>query len=229
MLAFCGVAAAQTTLLIRSDTACALVVNGTAQGQLAANSTKPVKVGAGDQYIECKASNGAQVDSTLSVEGGVQKLVQLSLAAKMNAINSGLDKRYSAPGDGTVVDSQTDLVWAQQDNGHHITWNEAQSYCSSLGTAGGGWRLPSMNELAGLYDASRTLRTQCGPHHICHAPSQLRLTLYGHWSSERRGSSRAWIFFLHAGSRDLDTISYIDSDLSSYPAEHLALCVRRRS
>lgn len=221
LLALPLVAAAQSsTLIIRADADCTLTVNAQAQGQLAADTAKAVKVGGGEQLIECKAANGAKVEQTLSVDSGSQKVVNLKLAAKVTAVASGIDKRYSAPGDGTVVDSKTGLQWTQRDNAIDIKWNSARSYCSNLGTAGGGWRLPSMDELEGIYDRSGTLTTSC-PKYTCEVSPLFSLSGYWYWSNQSNGSSKAWFFFLGSGSRYSATVSR---------ANNLrALCVRRRS
>ncbi len=63
-------AAAQSTLIIRADAACTLTVNAQAQGQLAADTAKSVKVAAGEQLIECKAAGGARAEETLSIDSG---------------------------------------------------------------------------------------------------------------------------------------------------------------
>ncbi|WP_176733577.1 Ig-like domain-containing protein [Aeromonas hydrophila] len=34
-----------------------------------------------------------------------------------------------------------------------LNWEDADAYCNALATAGGGWRLPSLDELVALYDA----------------------------------------------------------------------------
>ena len=60
--------------------------------------------------------------------------------------------RYSIPGDGTVHDTKTGLVWQQAAAPDAYTWSEAGSYCSGLSLAGTGWRLPSIKELMTLVD-----------------------------------------------------------------------------
>jgi tetratricopeptide (TPR) repeat protein len=64
------------------------------------------------------------------------------------------DGRFIAYSNGTVLDTQTNLMWAAKDNGSYINWQDAKSYCENF--SGGGytdWRMPKQNELAGLYDA----------------------------------------------------------------------------
>jgi len=61
--------------------------------------------------------------------------------------------RFINHGDGTVTDTITGLMWAAKDNGSHINWQNARSYCQNY--RGGGhadWRMPTIVELAGLYD-----------------------------------------------------------------------------
>jgi hypothetical protein len=48
-------------------------------------------------------------------------------------------------------------MWASQDNGEDITWKEAKRYCENY--RGGGytdWRMPTQDEIAGLYDRSES-------------------------------------------------------------------------
>jgi hypothetical protein len=61
--------------------------------------------------------------------------------------------RFVYNGDGTVTDTKTELMWAAKDNGIHINWTDARSYCQSC--SGGGhtdWRMPTLAELKSLYD-----------------------------------------------------------------------------
>lgn len=53
---------------------------------------------------------------------------------------------------GTVLDTSTNLMWAAKDNGSNINWANAKSYCENY--RGGGysdWRMPTQDELKGLY------------------------------------------------------------------------------
>ena len=61
--------------------------------------------------------------------------------------------RFVYNGDGTVTDAKTGLMWAAKDNGIPINWPDALYYCQNF--HGGGhtdWRMPTLAELAGLYD-----------------------------------------------------------------------------
>jgi hypothetical protein len=60
--------------------------------------------------------------------------------------------RFVALDGGLVRDTLTNLVWQQQVSTTHVTWGEAQTYCSSLGA---GFRLPTIKELESILDLTR--------------------------------------------------------------------------
>ena len=71
-----------------------------------------------------------------------------------------LRNRFIANSNGTVLDTQTDLLWAAKDNGSGINWQDAKKYCENY--RGGGysdWRMPTQEELGGLYDAGKSYKT----------------------------------------------------------------------
>jgi hypothetical protein len=86
----------------------------------------------------------------------------------------GRDGRFIAYNNGTVSDTRTNLMWAAKDNGSNINWANAKSYCENY--RGGGysdWRMPTQDELAGLYDAGKTYKCNCG--HDAHLTELIRL------------------------------------------------------
>ena len=69
------------------------------------------------------------------------------------------DDPFIAYSDGTVVDTSTGLTWAAKDNGRDVNWQEANEYCENY--RGGGptdWRMPTLDELAGIYNKSKKNR-----------------------------------------------------------------------
>ncbi len=96
------------------------------------------------------------------------------------------DGRFIAYDNGTVLDTKTNLMWADKDNGRDIDWKTAKSYCENY--RGGGytdWRLPTQDELAGLSDKSKTYKgAQCG--YDVHLTKLIRLTCGFIWASETR-------------------------------------------
>ena len=130
----------------------------------------------------------------------------------------------------TWTDPSTGLMWATKDNGSDVTLQEAGNYCQNL-TLGGysGWRLPTIDELQGIYDPSIDL-----PGHFqsatditmvfdvtYHVKGNLNLSGPGwQWSSSPGGTpGDAWAFlFSTHGRRQVIP----DSDWGKR-----ALCVRR--
>jgi hypothetical protein len=105
---------------------------------------------------------------------------------------TGRDGRFIAYDNEIVLDTQTNLMWAARDNGSDIHWANAKSYCENY--RGGGykdWRMPTQDELAGLYDSS------IGGHgqRDYHLTKLITLSWCCPWASETRGSAAAFFNF----------------------------------
>jgi len=108
------------------------------------------------------------------------------------AINT--DGRFIAYNNGTVLDTQTNLIWAAEDNGSDINWENAKSYCENYREGGyTNWRMPTQGELAGLYDADKTYKSNWG--YNVHLTEVIRLSCDWAWASETRGSEAAGFGF----------------------------------
>jgi len=132
--------------------------------------------------------------------------------------------RFIAYGNGTVLDTQTDLLWAAKDNGSGINWQDAKKYCENY--RGGGysdWRMPTLDELEGLYDADKGYKTDCvDSKYDVHLTELIHLTCGWAWSSETRGSEAGTVnFILNAGHQFLHQ--------SNPPNYHLARALPVRS
>ncbi len=111
---------------------------------------------------------------------------------------TGRDGRFIAYENGTVLDTKTNLMWAAKDNGCN-GWLNAKAYCESY--RGGGytdWRMPTQDELAALYDKTKTYKSDYG--HDVHLTELIRLTFPAVWAAETR-DSRAATFFFNLGDR----------------------------
>jgi hypothetical protein len=99
----------------------------------------------------------------------------------------------------TVLDTQTNLMWAAKDNGSDISWLNAKIYCESY--TGGGytdWRMPTQDELASLYDANKTRSAPCyGSFEIHVATESIDITCFAPWTSETRGSDASQLNFVN--------------------------------
>jgi hypothetical protein len=111
----------------------------------------------------------------------------------------GKDGRFIAHDDGTVLDTRTGLMWAAQDNGSDINWRGAKGYCGNY--RGGGfkdWRMPTQDELAGLYDKAKSVKSSaCGD--TVHLTELIWLSCFAPWASETRGSEWAHYFDFRNG------------------------------
>jgi len=90
-------------------------------------------------------------------------------------------ERFHA-GKGTVTDTKTGLMWAAKDNGLPLHWKDARAYCKNY--TGGDytdWRMPTLDELASLYDPEVTNKNGY------HLTVLIETTAQSIWSSERRG------------------------------------------
>ncbi|MEI7894230.1 MAG: DUF1566 domain-containing protein [Myxococcales bacterium] len=103
---------------------------------------------------------------------------------------------------GTVTDTKTGIVWQRDVPSGTYTWGAAKTYCSSLGLAGGGWRLPSIKVLQTLVDDSRVspaIDLTAFPN----TPSEYFWT-----SSAKSGSSGASAVHFILGDTTYDDVGY---------------------
>jgi hypothetical protein len=109
-------------------------------------------------------------------------------------------ERFIDNGDGTVTDTQTQLMWAASDNMGDINWHNAKIYCENPPIAGyrySDWRMPAIEELRTLYDKKLDrYETDCGLRVRTH-PS-FRLSCAWVWSSEHKAIS-AYAFSFRKG------------------------------
>lgn len=79
----------------------------------------------------------------------------LLLATRSISLANAPACRYKVAS-GTVQDTETTLVWQLELSGLH-SLNEASGVCSGLALDGGGWRVPTIQELNSLVDESREM------------------------------------------------------------------------
>ena len=121
------------------------------------------------------------------------------------------DGRYIDNGDGTITDTNTGLMWTQKDShadlGECLDWNDSKSYVSRLNTGGhGDWRLPTVEELKGIYDKSK--KHEMGVEYedwrsIFHLGLDSIFAdgaAYSYWTSETSGSCCAHRVFFSSGN-----------------------------
>jgi hypothetical protein len=144
----------------------------------------------------------AIMESNLDVEKKGATLAMSKPPTAPPVTETGRDGRFIAYSDGTVLDTKTKLMWAVKDNGSKINWSDAKSYCENY--RGGGytdWRMPTQDELAGLYDSSKSYKTTDQPSYDVHLTGLIQLSHYFIWAFEKR-SSRAAPFEFIKGRRE---------------------------
>jgi len=104
--------------------------------------------------------------------------------------------RFIAYDNGTVLDTRTNLMWAAKDNGSDINWQDAKKYCENY--RGGGytdWRMPTQDELAGLYDSKKSYKAKQYDYSSVRLTELIQLSTCCTWASETRGSDAARFAF----------------------------------
>jgi len=127
----------------------------------------------------------------------------------------GSDGRFIAYNNGTVLDTRTNLMWAAKDNGGDIDWPKAKSYCGNY--RGGGytdWRMPTQDELAGLYDPGKSHKAKQRDHNV-HLTELIELTTLYPWASDARGAAAAAFDFKNG--RRLWNMQSNDGDFWALP------------
>jgi hypothetical protein len=136
------------------------------------------------------------------------------VAGDINALKRALNLlRFIANNNGTVSDTKTNLMWAAKDNGSDINWANAKNYCKNY--RGGGysdWRMPTQDELAGLYDKGIGYKPVCaasGDNDTVKLTNLITLSCWGGWASETRGSKAAGFIF-YEGDRGWNLQSHVN-------------------
>ena len=106
--------------------------------------------------------------------------------AKINA----KDGQYISYKNGIVYDENTNLEWIVGPD-KDTSWHEAKAWVESLSVEGGGWRMPTREELKALYQEGVGSRNMT---------PLLKTTGWWVWSGETKGSDSAWAFFFRFGN-----------------------------
>ena len=108
------------------------------------------------------------------------------------------DGVYVAYANGIVRDTKTGLEWKVGPD-QHTDWDEARSWVQSLNLDGGGWRMPTTDELKTLYKKGTGKRNMT---------PMLKTTGWYVWSGETKGSSEASYFSFNTGKKRWVTRDY---------------------
>ena len=119
--------------------------------------------------------------------------LSISVAAQYNSKDQeiGRDGDCIAYACGVVWDTKAGLEWVAGPD-KDTKWDEAKSWVDNLTVAGGGWRMPTIDELKTLYEKDRGSRNMT---------PLLETTGRYVWSGETKDSSSPWRFFFSSGYR----------------------------
>ena len=222
-------AQAGVTLLVTTDMSCKWTLDGHAMGELMPDSSKVVPVAAGEHLIEAATSDGVAVIRTRVLVDQGQNTLALQLKREYKEqLQMRLAEKPKAPvcadsgSPVTWTDPATGLMWTRKDNGSDINWNQAGAYCSKLALAGyGDWRLPSLEELQGIYDPSLSCRKlfDNSVTYALHVKGNLILTGWTWSSSEGTHPGHPWTFVF-------DRAQPQDGFNKTFTYSMRALCVR---
>jgi hypothetical protein len=122
------------------------------------------------------------------IKGLLACLLLLSFVSVVHATD---DKRFTL-NDGVIYDLQLGIQWAPAPD-RTMNHYQAKNYARNLNLAGGGWHLPTMQQLKSLYDPSK---------HGGVDP-EFNVGEYWIWTSEVDGPSGAWDcnFLVDSGRR----------------------------
>jgi len=122
---------------------------------------------------------------------------------KTSAKGNDSVSRFIKNTDDTVLDIKTNLMWAAKDNGVSIKWHAAKDYCENY--RGGGytdWRMPTQDELAGLFDRRKSRPLACLKKQNIHVATELiDITGLYFWASETNETDNAAQFDFGYGKR----------------------------
>jgi len=96
---------------------------------------------------------------------------------------------FVAYDNGVVKDTKTGLEWFVGPD-RDTTWDEASTWVRKLSVDGGGWRMPTKEELETLYQMGAGTRNM---------NPLLKTTGWVVWSGDTKDSSAAWLFLFVEG------------------------------
>lgn len=174
MLAPVAVVAKKSTLIVKTDTACALSINGKSLGTLQVDLPRNLQMPVGKQQISC-THDSRRVERTETLKSGGTVTVQLVLPPP---------ERFEIIPEG-IRDNAQKLIWNKADNGSNIGWTGAKQHCVAMGA---GWKLPSGENLLSLFDANSanefTLDFNGTPYLLKPATALIKFSGGGYWSDE---------------------------------------------
>jgi hypothetical protein len=225
-----AIAQQQTALLVSCDMNCIWTLDKAPQGALSGGEEKLIPVSPGRHTLRADPPDHLMYFEILIVvaEGEQQKVKLLLKFWHDKYVNRNKGKSANARTladlalHPTWTDPATGLMWTRTDSGVNLTWQQAVDYCANL-TLGGysGWRLPEIEELAGLYDPAHPVMGWKTASGVVYFLRGEQLLMNRQWSNTAAKDTWEAQYFI-----------FENGDRYTHPREDAgmgALCLRRAS
>jgi hypothetical protein len=149
------------------------------------------------EKLEAEAAERQKIEAEhIQIEAKKKQILATPRPDTPSSLGGSGEKEIASDGtllayaNGVVFDKKTSLEWFAGPD-RDTTWNEAKAWVESLNVAGGGWRMPTKEELKTLYQKGAGTRNMT---------ALLKTTGWGVWSGETSDSSSAWSFAFYIGT-----------------------------
>ena len=171
-------------LLIDANAACRVKVDGEERGPAIPGTPLRVEVVPGDHVVYATTEDGQEWKKVVTIRGPGQEVVTVPVRETREARAA----RLLAQG----IVERGGLMWTVRDNGSDVDWREAKAYCEACRLGGyTDWRLPTIEELQGLYDGNRSTRATQWHSQEVHIVAPFELSTTWVWSGMLQGSTFA--------------------------------------
>jgi Protein of unknown function (DUF1566) len=145
-----------SAILATSDFDCAWKLDGQSQGHLRADDSKVVHVSSGQHLVQATSTDGLATFHAVVDVGSGQVLVSIALKAQHDSKAAAAELEQNP----TWTDPTTGLTWTRKSHGDaQDTLVDDLNYCQNLNLGGyTDWRLPTIDELAALYDQTQNVK-----------------------------------------------------------------------
>jgi hypothetical protein len=226
---------ASPTLLVFCDLACNWKLDGESKGRIeedgldmVENETEIKTAGQTIMHLALQSVRDARVKADQEARDKVEREARertaqevRDKAAREHQEKEERERERIAQEEaaGVWTDPATGLMWAKEDNGRLVNWQEAMDYCQGLQLAGhAGWRLPTIGEFKEIFDPKLSYDPNVNTNGY-HLKGNIEEGAKTEWSSSQANyPGEKWVFYSYSGKHNASRVDETDS---------YALCVRR--